>query len=740
LVTLFNPYYYKDVAMHIKILITFLLLFSGNGLSKIPSSITERDSHCKEMLHKAAFGDISYKKKIEIYDDLLPIIAFGVNHTVQKKYIAGLKKLFTAREQDHASNNQLLEKLFARALTIKQLDTASSSLQAWLSTLTEENKDQAISTKNIIALYFPQAHGYLHAQKNDASITFQASPFSEALLELPPSILFTFDADKESPLKNENTYIINPLYIQENKKHFPINQKTPLKVTFKKNNHELQNIYDKDHIQVLFDDPSQAPQLHETWAKIELHSEEERHTLENNYFAQQIAAPHLGTSLEEQIKSIDNQTQLFTETIADSHKVRVMQKIETLVKTLESLSLAEKQQLRQLCARAIQKLPPSIEKKTCKKYIALINQHLEESSLQFNDIVQLTTDNQIKLCTKYNPESLTEPIAITTVATENLLDQGTELIQISSPIKKTGGIRYGDEIELIPLYGLNRGALTQFNTHEACARRQKECRGKMIAYLGCSSRSHQSPGNQKTIFTLLPSDDLMYLKKNGSFYTPSDPCRLFHPASKEYITYNPKSAPLQQYNFSKKGSLFTCIKPAPEIFNHLNTTLFQQAFSSYYNQKTISNKIAKLKKMIPLLNSQTSQDSQNRVWQITQELFAQKASCSPQELQTFNSILKKTIPSLTQISKKEKNDFLIHVTFYTKLQHAHEQHGALRLSAYQTLIPYLQYENIDKIYKKELLSSINNLYERKTTELQTIHKLVDVVNTETKRIFNEAAL
>jgi hypothetical protein len=144
--------------------------------------------------------------------------------------------------------------------------------------------------------------------------------------------------------------------------------------------------------------------------------------------------------------------------------------------------------------------------------------------------------------------------------------------------------------------------------------------------------------------------------------------------------------------------------------------------------------------MIPLLNSQTSQDSQNRVWQITQELFAQKASCSPQELQTFNSILKKTIPSLTQISKKEKNDFLIHVTFYTKLQHAHEQHGALRLSAYQTLIPYLQYENIDKIYKKELLSSINNLYERKTTELQTIHKLVDVVNTETKRIFNEAAL
>ena len=74
------------------------------------------------------------------------------------------------------------------------------------------------------------------------------------------------------------------------------------------------------------------------------------------------------------------------------------------------------------------------------------------------------------------------------------------------------------------------------------------------------------------------------------------------------------------------------------------------------------------------------------------------------------------------------------------IQHAHEQHGALRLSAYQALIPYLQYENIDKTYKKKLLSSINNLYERKTTELQTIHELVDVVNTETKRIFNKTEL
>ncbi len=726
--------------MNKKILLAFFLLISTEASTNIPSSVTERDDHCKTMLHKAAFGDIPYKKKIEIYDDLLPIIAFGVNHTIQKKYIAGLKKLFTAREQDHVSNNQLLEKLFARALTIKQLDTASSSMQAWLSALTQENKDQAISTKNIIALYFPQARGYLHAQKNNDSTTFQATPFTEAITKLPPSILFSFDAEEESTLKNGNSYTITPLYIQENKEHFPLNQKTPLKITFKKNNSELQNVYDKDHVQLFFDDPSQAPQLHETWAKIELHSEEQRHALENNYFAQQITSAYFDASPEETIKTIDNQTKLFTATIADSHKTLVMQKIERLVEKLESLSLAEKQQLRQLCARTIQKLPAGIEKKACKKYIAQINQELEEASLHFNDIIQLTTDNQIKLCTKYNPESLTEPLSIATLSTDNLLTQGTELIKISSPTKKIGAIRYGDEIELIPLYGLHRGALTKLNIQEACARRQKECRGKLIAYLGCSSRSHQSPGNQKTTFTLLPPHDLMYLKKNGSVYTASDPCRLLHPAYKEYVRYNKKNAPLQQYDFNNEGSLFTCIKPTSEIFYQINTTLFQQAFVSYQNQKTINNKIAKLKKMIPLLNDQTTQDSQNRVWQITQELFAQKASCSPQELQTFNGILQKTIPFLTKISEKEKNDFLIHVTFYTKLQRAHEQHGALRLSAYQALIPYLHYEIIDKTYKKELLSSINNLYERKTTELQTIHELVDIANTETKKIFNVAEL
>ncbi len=726
--------------MHIKILIPFLLFLFTNGTSKIPSSIKERDEHCKEMLHKAAFGDISYKKKIEIYDDLLPIIAFGVNHSIQKKYIAGLKKLFIAREKDHVSNNQLLEKLFARALTINQLNTASSSLQAWLSTLTQENKDVAISTKNIIALYLPQARGYLHAQKNNDSITFQAAPFSEERAQLPPSILFSFNAEEESTIKNGVSYIITPLYIQEKKEIFPLNQNTPLKITFKKNNSGLQNIYDKDHVQLLFDDPSQASQLHETWAKIELQSQEQRHALENNYFTQQLKHAHLDTSPDETIKTINTQTKLFTETTSESHKNMVMKKIQGLLEKLESLSLSEKQQLRQLCARTIQKLPASIEKKTCKKYIALINQQLEKSSLQFNDTVQLAIDNQVKLCTKYNPESLTEPLSISTVATENLLTQGTDLIKISSPAQKIGVIRYGDEIELIPLYGLNRGALTKLNTREACARRQKEYRGKMIAYLGCSSLSSGSPGNQKTTFILLPPPDLGYLKKSGSIYIPGDPFILLHPASKEYIAYNANNSSLQQYTFKNEGSLFICIKPTSEIFTHLNTTLFQQAFALYQNQKTINNKIAKLKKMIPLFNNKTTQDSQNKFWLLTQELFAQKSSCSLQELQDFNLILKKTVPFLTHLSKKEKYDFLIHVTFYTKLQHAHEQHGALRLSAYQGLIPYLQYESIDKIYKKELLSSINNLYERKTTELQTIHDLVDIANTETKKIFNVAKL
>ena len=53
--------------------------------------------------------NISYKKKIEIYNDLLPMIAFGINHSIQKKYITGLKKLFSAKEKEIDAKDESIE-------------------------------------------------------------------------------------------------------------------------------------------------------------------------------------------------------------------------------------------------------------------------------------------------------------------------------------------------------------------------------------------------------------------------------------------------------------------------------------------------------------------------------------------------------------------------------------------------------------------------------------------------------
>ena len=716
----------------------YILLFCATTIeANIPATVTERDEYCKKYLEQAAFADMSYKKKIAIYDKLLPLITFGISDTVEQEYLTALEKLFHARDRKNSDNNLLLEKLLARSSGTQQLNNEQSGIQTWLEKISYENRNHALTSKKIIALYLPHAHGYLHPKKEAGSLKLHAEPFSNDAPANPPSILFSFEEEKEKVLENGSMYSLKPLYFQNDAYSFPISSNETFAVIFKKDTSYIKNLYDKDHVKLLFKEKSENSSLHEAWAKVELISQEQMNLIENNYFAQKIQNAHIDNKPIESMKIIGDHLELFNERITRSHKELVMKKLQILVDKHEDLPLCEQQQLRQLCAQAIQKLPSSPEKKECKQYLATINKTLEPKSLNFDDTIALSSDHGTLLCTKYNPHSETEPLAIHERQKQTISpNHAIQYMKIASPSDKKGIIRYGDEISMVPLYKSTNGTIAMLNLTNGLARRQKEHRGSTLSYLGCAPISHAMPGIQKTTFQLCPPKEFSYLQKNGSCYTPEDPCLLMHQASREYINHDKNAPPLQQYTFNTKGSILSYLKPSTAELAQINESLINQEYSAYKNQKTATNKIVKLKKMSDLFIKHETNNAYTKVWQVFNDLFQQKESLSSQELVKLHTHLKKVAPHLTKIEHYTKKELLIHSAFYTKLRLAGEQNGALRLAAYQSLLPYLKHQSINVQYKKELLSQINNLYERKTTELNSLHDLVDLATTKTTEKFD----
>jgi hypothetical protein len=711
----------------------FFLTFFNSLQAIIPPSMAERDEACKKALHQAGYADINYKEKIKAYDSLLPLISFGVSHSVEKKYMTCLKKLFLAREESSFEKNKLLEQLFIKARNLSSLKKEYETLDTWITALNENNHPFALQTGDTIALYLPHFKGYFRPTMENEKIIGAAGPLPLEASQPHPSIVFSISNNdaKNSPIKTDQEYILSPLYYQKETDAYPFAQAQHFKVIFKKNKELQTNLYNKELVQILFADASILNSAKTPlWAKLEKIDNESLHTIENQHFAHQIKKIKIDGSAQELIKQIQTMLTLFNHRISDKHKELVMQELRALAQKRDSLELATLQSLRNTCAQAASFLPSGAEKKECKRWISEINQTIEKNGLCFDDIVILSSAANNKLFTRYNPHSKTEPLLLAHAeSNKNMHAQGTELMKISSPDRKTGIIRYGDDITLTPLYASQNGMITRLSQTDGLARRQKEFRGNTCHYLGYAP-INLSQAPQKTTFKLLPPPELSSLKKVGACCTHNDAFLLMHHASQGLVTLNTEKTAFQPYVFSNSGTPFFMQKPSEELLNQVHATLVKQELLASTASTDYSKKITHLQKLIHNDKTPFNEVTGADVWATLEGLFSDIKAMSKDEVKKYVYTLLKLAPQLTTIDQKTKNHLIVHACFYQKMQVADSKSGAARLACYHELIPFLKKHKIDAEYKTALLEKIQSLHERKTTEFSSLEKLLELATND----------
>lgn len=713
----------------------FLFLMIGMPFCYAENSpMAQRDEQCKELLYKATFAELEYKKRLSLYEETLPLITFGVSEEVKDNFMTALAGLMKVHEAGATEKNRLLELLLHRAQRIATLDTRREQITSWLTTLAKENEADALKTTDLVALYIPSLSGYLRVVQDGPMPRWQAGPMPEGAVFPHPSIVCSLEktTGDSNILTTNTTYRLVPKYVQRGTLAAPV-EGLSLSIQLKKSDLEPRNVHDADRVQLSITEIGGNRALQDVWGKIERISPDNLTNMENKHFADQLASLKIEGTPEESLGKIKNLVVLFNDRVASQHKEVVMQELRSLIAKRHRFKPETVRALRELCASAATAMSSGAERQECKRFVALLNKDVESQVLKFGDVVMVKTSDQKTLWSALQPLREQEGSADLMMTSQHdpRATKGANLMQVVSSAGRSGMIRYGDDIELRPLYGTNGARLVALEDHLRLSVCKKEHRGATINYMACRP-THDATQQANAVLTLTPPKSLETFTKMGAAYAPGDPAYLVHKPSQKMLCYGNEGTPATGCQLKSEGDAFLLSKPSPAQMQEVSGTFVAQELAGALNLKTYSEKLSRLHNLTATIKAGLPDTAQKKVWSVIQQLHDQREGMSVDEVQQHANFSRAVLPSLTCMSDTQRGLFTTEMNFYERLRVADGKNGAERLAAYQALVPYITAQTVPEQYKNRFLQQLKGLYDRKSREFGSLQELMELVVTATQ--------
>jgi hypothetical protein len=687
------------------------------------------------LLYKATFAELEYKKRLSLYEEALPLITFGVSEEVKDNFMTALAGLMKVHDPASIEKCLPLELLLHRAQRVAALDNRRGQINEWLAVLAKENEAGALKTTDFVALYIPSASGYLRAVQEGAVPRWQAGAMPEGAVFPHPSIVCSLEKTpgNSEVLKTNTTYRLIPKYVQQGRLALPV-EGLSLSIQLKKSDLEPSSLYDADRVQLSITEAGGNRALQDVWGKIERISPDNLTNMENKHFSDQLATLKAEGTPEESLNKIKQLVLLFNDRVASQHKEVVMKELRSLIAKRHRFKQETVRALRELCASAATVMSAGAERQECKRFVALLNKDIESQVLKFGDVVMVKTVDQKTLWSAVQPLREQEGSADLMVTSQHdpRASKGANLMQVISPAGRTGTIRYGDDIELRPLYGTNSARLVALEDHMRLSVCKKEHRGATINYVGCRP-THDAAQHSSAVLTVTPPKLLEMFTKMGAAYAPGDPAYLLHKPSQKVLCCAQETTPAFGCQLRPEGDTFMLSKPSPTQLQEVSGAFVMQELTGALNLATYADKLARLNSLVAAIQSGLPENSQKKVWSIIHQLHDQREGMSVEEVQQHADFSRAVLPSLTCMTHQQRGLFATEVNFYERLRVADSKNGAERLAAYQSLVPYVTAQAVPEQYKTRFLQQLKGLYDRKSREFGSLQELMELVVTSTEK-------